>query len=271
MIENVRVKLLKWIAPRSRCNEPCPEGYSRINDSNPEDIFIAGYPKSGNTWMQELVACLQYGLDISRCPDSLIQELVPDTQYKKFYKRFKSPVVFKTHDFPRPNYRRVINIVRDGRDVISSYKAYNDNLGVVHSIDDMIRTGAGLFPGFWHDHVEAWLANPYGAAILLVRYEDLKNDTVRQLQRISEFVSVHCQDPELEAIAAATTVGKMKEREKKYGWDDPFWRKENSFVRKGLVGAFGDNLSTEQVVAIEHAGAAAFHKLGYFSDDRGRD
>ena len=37
--------------------------YIPINKTNINDIFIVGFPKSGNTWMQSLIAGIQYGID----------------------------------------------------------------------------------------------------------------------------------------------------------------------------------------------------------------
>ena len=97
-----------------------PRGFDPIGQFQDDDVFIAGFPKSGNTWLQLIIATMIYGLDPARSPEKLTQELVPDVHYKEFFKRFRSPTVFKTHDLPRPEHRRVINIVRDGRDVLCS-------------------------------------------------------------------------------------------------------------------------------------------------------
>jgi len=263
MFQSLMRRFTWQINPYAQSDAFCPPGFSRIGDCKTDDVFIAGYPKSGHTWLQEIVACLQYGLAIGRSPDSLVQELVPDVRFKKYYKRFKSPVVFKTHDLPHPRHRRVINIVRDGRDVMCSYKAFLENLGQTYSLDKMISTGAGLFPCFWHDHVNAWLDNPYDAAILLVRYEDMKFDTVHQLHRISQFLELNVSIDEYESIASETTVGKMQLRERKFGWDNTKWPKDKPFVRNGVVGGFRNELSNEQIERIEMTGARAFARLGY--------
>ena len=176
-----------------------PLGFIRMGDFAPDDIFIAGYPKSGNTWMQVLVSCITYGIDPDTSPDSLVQELVPDIHYKAHYKRFRETSCFKTHDLPRPEYRRVINIVSDGRDVLCSYKPYSEGLGGTFDTDSAIDDGSGLPFGAWQDHALAWDRNPFGAEKIVVRYEDLIDDCVGELGRISRFIGITRTRSELTA------------------------------------------------------------------------
>jgi hypothetical protein len=138
----------------------------RMNDFDPNDIFTVGYPKSGNTWMQHLLAGLVFGIEPRLGPDSLVQDLVPDVHFSKFYKRYLTPTFFKTHDLPEPKYRRVIYLVRDGRDAMVSYFHHLAALGKRPDCLKLVATGEGLFPCRWHEHVEAWLKNPYGLVSL---------------------------------------------------------------------------------------------------------
>ncbi|MCX7411931.1 MAG: sulfotransferase domain-containing protein, partial [Planctomycetia bacterium] len=69
-------RFFRAIGHRSRSADACPMGFVRMGDFSPNDIFIAGYPKSGNSWMQVLVSCITYGIDPDTSPDSLVQELV---------------------------------------------------------------------------------------------------------------------------------------------------------------------------------------------------
>src|ERR1700736_1114533 len=163
-------------------------GLSPIDQRDSQDIFIAGYPKSGNTWVQNLVAAVVFGVDPQLAPDNLIQDLVPDVHSCRYYRRYSTPTYFKTHDLPRPEYRRVIYLLRDGRDVMVSYyhhlRALNGD-GI--DFQEIVRTGKHLTPSKWHEHVNAWRSNPFEAEMLTVKYEDLLENPIQELRRVCHF------------------------------------------------------------------------------------
>lgn len=119
-----------------------------------DDIFIAGFGKSGNTSCQNLVAGIVHKLDLENVPDSVIQKLVPDVGYKPTYHRFAERMVFKTHESARPDYRHVIFLVRDARDVMVSLLHYEVNLtGKPLESFDLVEHVRHHAPA-WRNHVE---------------------------------------------------------------------------------------------------------------------
>ena len=48
--------------------------------SESEDIFLVGFPKSGITWLQTLLAGLFYRIDLTGIHDTLVQDLIPDVE-----------------------------------------------------------------------------------------------------------------------------------------------------------------------------------------------
>lgn len=241
---------------------------SAIDDSDPRDVFVAGYPRSGNTWVQHMLASLHAGCDLQRASDAVVQLLVPDVHATRYYQRWTTPMIFKTHELPHPRIRRVILLVRDGRDAMVSYYHYNcATLAQPVSLHDMVVEGRGLFPGRWHEHTAAWSQNPFGAEMLTVRYEDLKAATASQLRRMATFLGhddVH--DEELESIAAAAKFERMREREERFGWADKNWSKEHRFVRRGVVGSYADEMPASLVRAFEADAAPWLRAYGYTVD-----
>ena len=130
---------------KSNPPSPVPKGCTPITEFDDLDIFIAGFPKSGNTWFQELILAVVFGVDPAFCPPALSHELVPDVHFKEFYQRYQTPMFFKTHHLPRPEYKRVVHLLRDGRDVMTSYYYYNLALETVPP--DFLQNGSGWKKG----------------------------------------------------------------------------------------------------------------------------
>jgi len=241
--------------------------FTSVEDSLPEDIFIAGYPKSGNNWFQELVASLVFGILADRTHPRLIGDLVPDIHYKPYYIRYQTPTFFKTHFKPLPRYQNVVYILRDGRDAVVSYWHHINALQNCE-VDflTMVRTGQNMFPCKWHEHVEAWMENPYKARMIIIKYEDLIAEPVRQLERFCVFSGIEAETSDLERASERTTFAKMLDREKRRGTcfdEDSPWPKDRLFRRRGVVGSFRDEMPDEILKAFLLEAGSTLEKQGY--------
>jgi hypothetical protein len=217
--------------------------YHPIDQFNNDDVFIVGFPKSGNTWMQNLISGLLFGIDTRFLPDRLAQELIPDLHSKKIYKRILPISCFKTHDLPKSHYKKVIHIVRDGRDAMVSYFAMNKALGLDVTLDEMVIEGKNVFPCKWYKFIEKWQENPFGAQILQIKYEDLIYDPLVQLKSISEFIGVRRPIEILEKCVVGSSFDQMRAKEMEYGYNNTKWNKNEKFIRKGKIGSFKDEMS----------------------------
>jgi hypothetical protein len=235
-----------------------------IDDLESSDVVIAGYPKSGNTWVQYMLAGAFCGVDLQMVPDALVQDLVPDVHFKKFYKRYFPVTFFKSHFLPRPEYRRVVYLLRDGRDAMVSYWHY---LKAVcgHDLDflDVVEVGDKLFPCKWHTHVMQWTENPYSASIITVRYEDLLSNPVAELRRIGEFAGLECHTENLEKAAARASFKAMRQRETNFPWENPETRKNEHFVRRGQTGSHRDEMPVPVRDAFLRDATLMLQKTGY--------
>jgi hypothetical protein len=236
-----------------------------ITQFSDEDIFIAAYPKSGNTWFQNLITGIYFGVDPELAPDTLIQELVPDVHFKNYYRRFLTPMFFKTHFLPRPEYKRVVYLVRDGRDVMVSYYYYLVAIGNTE-VDFMAMVRSGdLFPSRWHEHVQAWQANPYNAEKIIIKYEDLKRDPLTELTRFCEFAGIQREQIFLQRIVDQTAFVKMqaKEKEGRMFRANQAWPQNKSFFRRGVVGSFRDEMPSDVLEVFLQDAGTTLRGLGY--------
>lgn len=219
-------------------------GLSPIGTTDPRDVFIVGYPKSGNTWMQNLIAGVVYGLDPAVLPSALVDDLVPDVYIRSHYRRYGTPMYFKSHNLPEPHYRRVIYLLRDGRDVMVSYfhhlRALHQEVGI--DFANLVRTGEHLYPGKWHEHVNAWQSNPYQAEMLALKYEDLLDNPVAQLGRICDFVSIARPHSLLESVAERASFKRMRAKEENLELHSGAWPEDKFFIRRGVVGSHKDEM-----------------------------
>jgi hypothetical protein len=239
-------------------------GLAPIDQTDDADVFVCGYPKSGNTWFQHLIAGLVFGCNGQYTSDTLIQTIVPDVSYLKFYTRFQTPSFFKTHLLPQGHYKRIVHLLRDGRDVMVSY--YHHQCAMTGSQVDflkMIRNEKDLFPCSWAQHVQAYLSLA-GCDMLLIRYEDLLSDTVRELQRFCRFVGIDRPAALLESVAQKADFQALKEKENSPLWvRNPQWDPNKAFIRRGIVGSYKDEMPGEVLDAFLQQAGPTLSKCGY--------
>lgn len=241
-----------------------PPNYHPIAEFSPRDVFVVAYPKSGNTWLQNLLAGAVYGLDPRFAPDHLIQSLVPDVHLAPIYKRFQTPMFFKTHFLPDQRYRRVVYLVRDGRDVMVSYHHFLLALQQTDlSLLQLIETGQGLFPCKWRQHVESWLENPFRADVLYSSYERLQANPLAELSRICEFAGLSRSESIVRQAVAGASFESMKAKEQTQGWENPLWPKDQPFVRRGQVNSHQDEMPPEALASFEREAGDVLLRLGY--------
>lgn len=239
------------------------ENFLPISKTYDNDIFIAGYPKSGNTWMQNLISGILFGIDTAYLPDRLTQELVPDVHVKKYYKRFSEITFFKTHQKPQPHMKRVIHLVRDGRDVMCSYFAMNKGLNFGFSLEEMVLEEKGLFLSTWQEHTREWIENPYKAEILVVKYEDLVRNTEKEIKKILMFAQINRPDETIKSSITGNSFSQMVRKEKEFGWDPNQTRPSSNFIRRGKIGSYLEEMPTVLVNYFENRARKELKYFGY--------
>jgi hypothetical protein len=287
-------------------------------------IWLASYPKSGNTWFRMLVANLSAkagkpvdindlpergGIASARAPfdhlllidsgllthneiDSLrprvYDELAQDAEDDEYEKPEDIPPVrfVKVHDAytltpkgePLLAGRRgadaAILIVRDPRDVAPSLANHNNG-----SVDDAIAFMNDNNAGFcvrmsrqhsqlrqklssWSGHSASWL-DQTDIAVHLIRYEDMRTDTIGTFRRALDFAGRPMSDEDIRRAADYADFAELRRQEQEKGFSERPHRPGGLFFRRGQAGAWRDELTTEQIARIEATHAPMMRRLGY--------
>lgn len=239
-----------------------------------DDIFIASYPRSGNTWTRFLIGNLVHQNE--EVTFITVERLVPD-MYKhsdRVLRRLPRPRVVKSHECFDPRYRKVIYIVRDPRDVAVSNYHWELKLRSIkegYPIEDFVPRwmNPDFWPriGSWGDHVSSWLATRRGReGFLLMRYEDLKANTEGELGRVAKFLGVDASPERLKRaidLSSAENMRKLERKESGKWVATTLTRQDKPFVRNATSGGWKTVLPEKTVAYIEEHWGYLMRELGY--------
>jgi len=241
--------------------------YRRRMRARAADVYLLSFPKVGRTWLRVMIGKLlaeHYGH-----PELAVGELDDETR------RFPGvPRVVVKHD-GAPH--------RSTPDEIDADKGEFADSKVILVVRNPLDTTVSNYfqvtrrENTFHGDMAAWLAEPRGSVasmlryysvwaaqrhvpeqLLLVRYEDLKADTARELRRVAAFLGMDgVSDATIAAAVEHGSFSKMRAREASRPADgsrfaagregDP----ESFKTRKGKVGGYIDYLTPEQVAWLQ--------------------
>jgi hypothetical protein len=237
----------------------------------PDDIFLVSFPKSGNTWTRFLLANLRFPNEPATWAN--IDRLIPDPTgtNKRDFDRMPRPRIVKSHECFDPRYPRVINIVRDPRDVVVSQYHYHRKIRKIEDdspIEKFVTrflAGETCPHGSWGQNVATWLYTSEGnPRYLLLRYEDLIADTARELAKVVSFLKLPATPEQIAQAVERSSADRMRklEKEQQHGLYKGS-RPEMSFVRAAGSGGWRKDLPMDQAARLEAAWGPLMHHLGY--------
>jgi hypothetical protein len=233
------------------------------------DIMIASYPRSGNTWLRFLLTKILTGR--SAAFDD-VNNVIPEIGIHKdaLHLLPGDGRLIKTHEVYRPTYKRAVYLIRDVRDVLLSQYSRENELGLVWWGDfDAYLNGFlnGTVNGFgsWQEHIPMWLDSPLAqnGNLLPIMFADMRRNTQDTLERIVDFLGFAVQREVIADAIADNTVDKMRAREasaqKLYKTNS----EEGRFVRKGSVMGWRDKLTEAQLDLIEQYAGKTMARMGF--------
>jgi len=231
-----------------------------------DDVIVDTYAKSGTTWVLQIVDQLKRKGQDEQMPHFKstvwIEHGLMSTEEKlKQLNEMKSPRLLKSHlPLNALNYSpnvKYIYIVRHIGDVALSM--YNHFASFTQMGRDCIKWGNqmsfdeyypifinGQYP-FWPlcEHVKSWWDYKHLHNILLLHYDDLKNDLRGQIKKISEFLDYPVNDDELSFVIEHSTFDYMKANEYLFE-PPPSIMEPGHFIYKGITCRWKQVLTQQQ-------------------------
>ena len=232
--------------------------------TNPNDVFLVTYPKTGTTWIAEIVRCITQKRNPNRdIPDMgmLRFEMANQEQLETW----SSPRSISTH-LPFDMVMRhsehpvkYIYLARNPKDVAVSFFHFmrSDPLfdfnGTWSEFLQHFMKG-DIFYGSYFDHISAWWSHKDDENVLFLKYEDLKQDLQSQVQIIAEFLGFEFSEEEARSVKEQCTFQAMKSNPKLNINKLPKSKsllKKSSHLRKGIVGDWKNHFSEEQLAEFD--------------------
>nr|XP_046232942.1 sulfotransferase 2B1-like [Scatophagus argus] len=228
----------------------------------PDDIIIATYPKSGTTWMQEIVPLIMNGGDPASVETLPNWERVPWLEACNScslnLEQRPSPRMFATHFqynlMPSSFFEikpKVIYVMRNPKDVFtSSFHYYGMTSFLVHpgpqsEFLHKFLDGKVMF-GSWFDHIKSWLNAEDKEHIMYISYEEMIMDLKDSVARIAQFLEKSLDAEVIEKIADRCLFKNMKQNKmSNYSTvsHELMDQTKSEFLRKGIAGDWTNQLT----------------------------
>jgi hypothetical protein len=232
------------------------------------DVFLASYPRSGNTWTRFLLTEI---LAQESASFDNINQVIPEMG---IHSRAKVELpnggrLIKTHEPYRKDYRRAIYLVRDFRDVVLSQYARERELGLYQTdFNEYVAAYLdGRLSGFgaWQEHLPTWLDSPlaHSGNLLVIKFEEMRKNPETAISRIVDFLGLPVDAKGIREAIANNSVERMRAKENAAQTLQKSTGEEGRFVRKGAVAGWREKFTEEQLQLVDQRAGEVLLRMGY--------
>ncbi len=251
-----------------------------IKNLNPEDIPIVSYFGSGSSLIGSIL--IKLGMDYI---EGYQERIIPGEKQTKIVNPLwrnhwwdlnhkyrnssqeKSLRFFKAHHYPvsfeKSPVKKVILLVRDGRDALISYYNWRKNFrNDPHTFDEFLNTDSFFKRKPFHDWAlfcEEWFKWGESHDLYTITFEDLKFNGKKTMEALLNFIGVSFDSAQLNQVLIDTSFKKMRYQE------DLICDQNNKarIFRKGLIGEWRDVFTSEQLSQIPELAQKWMQNFGY--------
>ncbi|CAO2639477.1 Sulfotransferase 1 family member D1 [Lemmus lemmus] len=247
------------------------EQWSQVEsfEARPDDLLISTYPKSGTTWISEILDLIYNNGDAEKCKRDAIYKRVPFMELIipglsngiKLLKNMQSPRLVKTHLpvqlLPSSFWKndcKMVYVARNAKDVAVSYYYFyqmakmHPEPGTWEEFLDKFMAGQVGF-GSWYDHVKGWWEKRKDYRILYLFYEDMKENPKEEIKKVASFLDKTLDEETLDKIIHHTSFEMMKDNPMVNYTHLPSSMMDHSkspFMRKGTIGDWKNYFTVAQ-------------------------
>ncbi|XP_073490937.1 sulfotransferase 1C3-like [Aquarana catesbeiana] len=234
------------------------------------DMVVASYPKSGTTWMQEIMDLILQDGDVEKSMRAPCFIKVPFLEMAKtsleFANAMPSPRLLKIHlpvHLVPPSFweknTKIVYVARNPKDCMVSYYYFHKmdqtmpDPGPWEHFFSLFLYGKVSW-GSWFDHVIGWWKAKDRHQILYIFYEDMIEDPQREIQKVMTFLEKDLPEEVLQKIVQHTSFKVMKKNPMANFTVLPtsvFDQTVSSFMRKGQVSDWKNHFLVSQNILFD--------------------
>jgi hypothetical protein len=261
----------------------CRQGYKMYAQNYPQKVlFIAGLPKSGTTWVQTLLASYP-GFHELLIPEASLYDIkqgrahdyeLPEDIFTRYNHLL---VVSKVHSHGSLHNCNILHqagvrylvVYRDLRDVAVSeifylqHSSWHPLFAIYNGLP--ISEGLKLFARqkllAYVDWIRTWHKNRDPEASLVLRYEDMLADPLKNLTRVADHFLLDSSPTRIASIIESNSFQRAS-RGRASGQED-----RSSFYRKGVAGDWRNHFTPEITRLYKNLIGDFLIEYGYEPDD----
>ncbi|XP_072926315.1 sulfotransferase family 5A, member 1 isoform X1 [Hemitrygon akajei] len=233
------------------------------------DTVIITYPKSGTTWMQEILTLIYSDGDMT--PAKTIPNWLRTPWIEQYYCENvlmnKSDHRILTTHLPyhflakslKQSNAKVIYVARNPKDIVVSYYHFHKianflpEPGTFGEFLEKFLIGEVNY-GSWFEHIKEWHSHRDEFNFLFITYEELKKDLRKSVIKLCNFLEHPLLPNAVDAIVRHCTFENMKDNKMVNYTLIPVEilnHEKGKFMRKGIVGDWKEHFTHEQKQAFE--------------------